>query len=325
MARSVPTVPANLTAQMLPFQNLSAPLVRGTCVGIDGSGNLIPVNNSAPSPIPTIGIVVNNALPGEACYVQIEGLFLDDNPEPTTIFTPGDLCGSINVAGQAADLGAINHFFPLSPGATQSVSLLGVIVAGTSDLSGNTTSLTIQILPLYVAGINSVTPVASDVGKNMGLLPLQLTSDTGDSNFSFNLRIPGGLIAGIGRSFTLRYNAGTGGTTALVGAVVRRTLRGSSVWLDSTPILWGGVGNPTFAAGSSNVSDAVTLTIDTAHDYYIIVAVGVATGVTTPAISNTAMNGNGGEQPGDQRATADATTLNFTSMMPGIAQAVIAS
>ena len=51
--------------------------------------------------------------------------------------------------------------------------------------------------------------------------------------------------------------------------VVARTLPGSLTVIDYTPITWGGTQNPTMSTGL-NTSDAVTLQIDTAHDYWFM-------------------------------------------------------
>jgi len=319
------TPPDVITSNMVPvvvaplsvlFTNFARTLItRGTIVAIDpGTGLLIPQDNTGGYPlvpVPAIGVAANNANPGEVCYVQTSGTML---VVPVDNLVEGNLIGNSDGTGGISDLGStVSQVIGLS-GAFSTIGIaLQSVTSGTACL--------VLIQPQYYG---KITGASSDIGKNMVALPLQLTTDTGDSNFSFNLRIPGSSIVGVGSHFTLTLNAGAGGTTTLVAAVIRRTLRGSIAWLDSTPITWSGSATPTFAASTSNVSDSIAVTIDTAHDYYIIVATGSALGVTEPAISNAALNGNGGEQPGNQTATADTTTLNFTGPMPCIAQVSIA-
>lgn len=338
MSRNVPTPPANINSQMLPMI-AGGVILEGMGVAFDvATGKAVFQNIILGSASTPIGLALNNAQPGETVYIAVSGIWRVPRNGGGTIIV-GSVVGDISGTGVLGDITTLVGGGNAGEGdphigylLAQDAATNTVLVKPRSPINAmsNLLGSSIQIqqngdIDFNQFGGGTINGLPSGpLGANIVALPGQFTSDTGDSNFSFNLRIPASLVVATGSNFKLKYNAGTGGTTAIIGAVIRRTLPGSTAWLDSTPITWGGVGNPTFAAGSSNVSDAIALTIDTAHDYYIIVALGSALGVTTPAIGNVQLNGNGGEQPGDQRATANTTTLNFTLQMPGIAQVITA-
>ena len=178
------------------------------------------------------------------------------------------------------------------------------------------------------ASIAALAGGGSNVGMNMVALPKFISTDSGDSNLSFILCIHASQVIGLGNSLKLRFDTLAGGTTTLNAAVVRRTLPNSIVWLDSTPITWGGSATPTFAASSQNLSDAVVVPIDSGHDFYIICSVGTATGATFPAITTPAAFGlyNTGYLSGNQTATADASTFATPSgLLQALAQVTIGS
>lgn len=89
------------------------------------------------------------------------------------------------------------------------------------------------------------------------------------ADMSICLLLPAKRLTNLARSFKLAWNQLTGSllTTAVV---LRRAARGTTTFLDSTPITFGGLAAPTFAPGV-NVSDEIAVAIDDDHDYYVLV------------------------------------------------------
>lgn len=81
-----------------------------------------------------------------------------------------------------------------------------------------------------------------------------------------------------------------GGSATFSAAVLLRTVQGGNTVVDSTPITWGGgltVSNGG-SVGTTIWSDDLTLTIDTTHDYYIMVFTGPSGNLQTGIAFNNA-------------------------------------
>jgi hypothetical protein len=61
----------------------------------------------------------------------------------------------------------------------------------------------------------------------------------------------------------------TSGTFTFSNFVIRRTLTGSTTYIDSTAVTFGGTSAPLMSAGW-NQSDTISVALDTDHDYYIL-------------------------------------------------------
>lgn len=94
-------------------------------------------------------------------------------------------------------------------------------------------------------------------------------------------------------------------------AVVRRTARGSTTYIDSTGITWGGLSNPTLAIGNAT-SDNISLQLDQEHDYYILIYFDPSTSASMAISDWTDLRAGseGGFQSGNQ--TAAATFTGYT-------------
>ena len=73
----------------------------------------------------------------------------------------------------------------------------------------------------------------------------------------------------------------------IVEMVVIRTLRNSLKTVDITPITFGGSPTPTFSSTGLQLSDAISLSIDPAHDYYFCWSGNIYSGGTGSFVGNT--------------------------------------
>jgi hypothetical protein len=102
---------------------------------------------------------------------------------------------------------------------------------------------------------------------------LSIASGPSPMNGTSNLEIiPATSIVNTATSFKVSVYLASG-TFTTTQIFVIRTLKASLTTTDITPITFGGVPNPTFSAVGFHTSDAITLGIDTAHDYYFILEV----------------------------------------------------
>jgi len=104
----------------------------------------------------------------------------------------------------------------------------------------------------------------------------------------------------------------------ITGAVVRRTLTGSGVWVVEAPfaVTWGGNPAPSLAAGE-NFSDPITMPVDYLHDTYVIIYLTNDANNTTLVLNvGTAVNDQASIQAndavGDKRAAANVAGLGAT-------------
>jgi hypothetical protein len=108
----------------------------------------------------------------------------------------------------------------------------------------------------------------SSVAGNMVLGPAPLTSSNPDwSNFSFLITIPANVLLSFATTWTFCIHI-LSGSLQISSANVRRTLKGSTTYLDSTSVTWSGSSTPTLTAGRT-FCDAISVATDGLHDYYI--------------------------------------------------------
>jgi hypothetical protein len=95
------------------------------------------------------------------------------------------------------------------------------------------------------------------------------SSESGFANYTMFCELPAFRLLNLAAKW--KVVASIAATTiASDHSVVLRTARNSLTVIDSTPLTWSGSQAFTFAVGD-NTSDAITLQLDTSHDYYIAV------------------------------------------------------
>jgi len=156
-------------------------------------------------------------------------------------------------------------------------------------------------------------------GANIANFIPQLTVDegTGWGGYSIMMKIPASMIAAFTSAFTVTFEVGSGGSVVVNKAVLRRTLRNSSSFTDTTTITWGSSSTPTFSASSANKSDVIGLAMDSDHDLYIIVYLDSSTAGAAhlPGWTDnvTPYSNLAGYALGDKTATSDTTGLTLTT------------
>lgn len=125
--------------------------------------------------------------------------------------------------------------------------------------------------------------------------------------------IPAGSVAAFTGKFKLALQVAAN-TLILNNATIKRTLANSTVFVDSTPITWGGISNPSLPTGI-NVSDTINYIADASHDYYMIIYIDPTntTGTVNGTIPNS-LYGSGaavaGDATGDSVATLQSSLAN---------------
>lgn len=107
-------------------------------------------------------------------------------------------------------------------------------------------------------------------------------------------------------SIKVRINIAAG-SMIFSGIVLRRTLKNSTTYVDSVAVTVGGSATPTLTSGAT-LTDAISVTVDSDHDYYFIMYVNPATlagAQFNSATTDTTPNAITGQfQLGDHRADA---------------------
>jgi hypothetical protein len=186
-----------------------------------------------------------------------------------------------------------------------------------------------------------VTPAAATSGQNIFAFPQFQDEDGGLSNFTLVAIVPAALVQATGTSAIVKVITGgnLGGTGfvvtgASIGATVPRRYIGGII---TNNLAWTSLVPFTFPAGSFSTinttypSNPVSITIDSDHDYYILVYLDTtntgnvpSTGLSTIPLEYT---GLWGYVSGNHTADADATqvqTLSGSGQLHAICQAVIA-
>lgn len=166
-------------------------------------------------------------------------------------------------------------------------------------------------------GSGSVTIAANLSGANLAAIAVPGTTSGFGDNKNCVVVVPAAMLLSIGSAFKLEFQVSTGGSVTIINAVVRRTLPHTNAWLDSTPITWGSNPTPTFTASSTNLSDAITLAIDTAHDYYFIVYAAFNAAASLPTFNSPWGTGAGAMFAGTDSAT-NFTTVATPSLISGL-------
>jgi hypothetical protein len=145
----------------------------------------------------------------------------------------------------------------------------GAPSAGVSQIVAGTN---ITITPAGGTGavtINASGGGSSNVGASIitGWYGIAAGGATNFQNYSVLVRAIGAGIVNTCASIKFYLNI-TSGSLTIGGCNVRTTAIGSSTFLTSTAVTWGGSATPTLSAGRQ-VSDAVTVTVDGTKDIYI--------------------------------------------------------
>ena len=148
----------------------------------------------------------------------------------------------------------------------------GSTLAGDTDVS-ITTPANNDVLTYDTASTKWKNKAAAGgIAAGSHILPFgDLTAASGNlgTDQTVSMKVPAGLVMFQAAKFkiALRQNSYAADYS---GVVILRTLPGSATVIDSTPITFGGLAAFTAAAATTTYSDAITLAIDTAHDYYIL-------------------------------------------------------
>lgn len=94
-----------------------------------------------------------------------------------------------------------------------------------------------------------------------------VTSSPNWSNFTVTVKLAGTALLHAPNGWVFNFVVNSG-TVDISKCIIRRTLSGSTVVIDSTTVKWGGNAAPSLPAGQ-NFTDKVSLQLDPNHDYYI--------------------------------------------------------
>jgi hypothetical protein len=146
---------------------------------------------------------------------------------------------------------------------------LGINNTGAVTLNGST-GTSGQVLTSGGSGAATWSAVAPPSGTPAFIGAGGAPSSLGSwSSTTLGVQMLGAHIVNAMPSFKFSLDASVAGLI-VNAAVMRRTLRNSATYIDSTPITWASSGTPTFGAGIQ-VSDTIAVAIDNAHDYYILI------------------------------------------------------
>lgn len=138
---------------------------------------------------------------------------------------------------------------------------------------------------------------------------------------SICLAMPAARLVNLAVTWKLAWNQDVN-SLLTTGIVLARTVRGSTTFIDSTPISFGASFTPTFAPGV-NVSDAIAVSIDNDHDYYVIVHFDAAADPTAEVLSHTD-TGTGmaaAFASGDHTTDVDTSAFTFSDTIYGFVAA----
>lgn len=159
--------------------------------------------------------------------------------------------------------------------------------------------------------------------QNLVVLP-QLGSGGVIAGYTVWVQIPASALLRDGSQVKLGIYV-TSTNVVIAGAVIRRAAAFGTSFIDSTPFTWGSSATPTFGTTGLHLSDAISVAVDTAHDYWVLVyfdatstgnvAVNTGLGTQTPDFIP-------GYQFGDQTATAMGSLSPAATYLKGIQQIV---
>lgn len=150
--------------------------------------------------------------------------------------------------------------------------------------------------------------------------PSSIGSDNlGWGDFTLVIYVPGRRLINVSTAAKLRIVMGGAANLPIAAIVMRRTLRDSTTYIDSTNVNFGGVNNPTLAPGL-RISDTISATFDIDHDYYFLLyhasgisaSAGYKQGNNVPAVSPILTGFASGNQTAAATFTGFSTdTINF--------------
>lgn len=139
-------MPQPVTGSMNEF-TAGASLDAGSAVGLDAtSGEVIPVDNTAPNPVACIGVCIGNASPGDTVIVQQRDIITVKN-YTGGIIGSGHFVGDGDGTGHLQDLGPAEMPTAGSPG-----TFAGICLASTTD------TITLLVMPIQFGEITGTGP-----------------------------------------------------------------------------------------------------------------------------------------------------------------------
>ena len=106
-------------------------------------------------------------------------------------------------------------------------------------------------------------------GMPITMTNAQTSTNTGWQDYSVIAKIGGAALWGSPTSWKVRMQF-TAGSPVIGGMVILRTAAGSTTVIDSTTVTVGGNTAPTLSSPGVVVTDAISLALDTSHDYYFV-------------------------------------------------------
>lgn len=143
-------------------------------------------------------------------------------------------------------------------------------------------------------------------------LDYDLVSNTGWADVTIGCLIKAALLTSFATSWNFGVNV-TLGPMLVTACVVRRVLRDTNVYVDSTIVTFGASATPTLATGL-NVSDSIAVPIDDAHDYVILLHfdAGVSGTASLPISAGDGSDLASASVSGDHTADADYSAFVFS-------------
>jgi hypothetical protein len=157
-------------------------------------------------------------------------------------------------------------------------------------------------------------------GANVGPFPAFVgVSAAGWGNYSFFYKLSGRQLLALPSSWKIVIHAAdSGGTTDLTGIKVLKTALDDLTVLSSTAVTFGSSATPSLPAGA-NTSDAISLTLDSTHDYWLVAHISntsantsilVWNSIAAPATNSATATPPGGYLIGDQTGVATIPGLS---------------
>jgi hypothetical protein len=275
--------------------------------GIAGVAGAAGATGPAPSGLPNL-VLATNPSGSSSAVSALRALVVADLPTLISLYDAAGAAATETARAEAAEV----LLAPLA-----SPHLTGAPLAPTATNGTNTTQIaTTEFVTAAVAaggggGGGGGSGSGFPSGSNFVNLPPLTFAAYGAAGSSYILVVPAAAVSAFTTGFKLAISV-KAISPMLNHAVVRRTAPGSMTWLDSTDITWGSVTNPTFSTLGLQMSDAITLAMDAAHDFYFIVYLdpaGSGQPYRNPNITYGNFNLAAGATSGDQTGTADATAF----------------
>lgn len=183
-----------------------------------------------------------------------------------------------------------------SPGGPQDISkqtfltVKGVPVPTPDFEEGTDISLTVSGSTITIAATGGGSAGTGNLFSMPNLAAI--TQSTGWNNYSFFVKLGARQLNFLPTSWHIGFITAPGATTALTGIKVLKTAKDSLTVLSSTAVTVASSASPTLAAGSFIQSDAISLTLDNAHDYWCVLHIS-NTSLNTEVYGWTAGQGSG--------------------------------